>query len=130
MSIPAQRIKQLRAIFAKARFQIKKSNMGLDAPKAGYGLLSAWAAGSKNTARRIRDVRNDHVVFPAQPMSTYRSRKIPYGHSPFNIDLPYVNNANDIKRLKLEDWMSNLQRRRVMRTVARMTSRERKRRRR
>jgi len=60
MSIPAARIKQLRAIFAKSKRTLRKVYGGsvVDGPSIGEGWISAHVAARKKIARQLRIARS------------------------------------------------------------------------
>ena len=83
MSIPASRIKQIRAMFAKARQQMKHSipmrryekDYVRYISKAGRGNLAAWVAGKPALVRKLRDWRVGKRVQHTDPFPVVFSRQ-------------------------------------------------------
>jgi len=115
MSIPASRIKQLRAIFAKAKKQAtvthkmrEDSDNPVDA-RVGRGNLSAWIEARPTMIRKLRDLKAGKKV--QLPYYVQNRRQIIPAKEAFfaqnsrNSDLKYYDDYIHAKRDKIRRWI-------------------------
>jgi len=71
MSVPASRIRQIRAMFAKAKKQLQITHPFMNyepLSRPGRGELSAWVAAKPNIIRRLKDLKaGKRVIVPEPP---------------------------------------------------------------